>query len=190
MMENMSAPHPKAAPGELDLIRQFVNTRDVEDGSDELAGPDELRAWLSERGLLDADERVTAPDLPRATGVREALRRLLLANNGAPLDSDAVDGLNAVAATAELRARFDERGAGTLAPVRPGIDGALARLLAIALRSMGDGTWARLKACPDHTCEAAFYDWSRNRSGTWCKMSVCGNRTKARNYRRRHAASG
>ncbi|HEV2869799.1 MAG TPA: CGNR zinc finger domain-containing protein, partial [Actinomycetota bacterium] len=31
-----------------------------------------------------------------------------------------------------------------------------------------------------------FYDHSTNRSGTWCTMSVCGNRRKARAYRRRH----
>ncbi len=48
---------------------------------------------------------------------------------------------------------------------------------------MVDGTWSRLKAC--RQCEWAFYDWSKNRSGRWCAMSVCGNRTKVRAYRAR-----
>jgi predicted RNA-binding Zn ribbon-like protein len=51
---------------------------------------------------------------------------------------------------------------------------------------MANGTWERLKACALHdTCEWAFYDWSKNRSGTWCDMKVCGNRSKARAYRER-----
>ena len=32
----------------------------------------------------------------------------------------------------------------------------------------------------------AFYDHSRNRSGTWCEMGKCGNRAKARRWRERH----
>src|SRR5689334_19150117 len=97
---------PKTAPGDLELIRRLVNTYDVEDGSDDLGDPGVLRAWLAGAGLLDPDERLTAADLRQVVAVREALRKLLLANNGVPLDADAVDTLNAAAARAELRARF------------------------------------------------------------------------------------
>ena len=47
--------------------------------------------------------------------------------------------------------------------------------------------WKRLKACRLHTCEWAFYDHTKNRSGAWCNMAVCGNRAKARAYRERRA---
>jgi predicted RNA-binding Zn ribbon-like protein len=67
-----------------------------------------------------------------------------------------------------------------------GVDGALGRLLVIVYRAMETGTWSRLKACRNDTCRWAFYDHSKNRSGHWCTMSVCGNRTKARQYRQRH----
>lgn len=41
----------------------------------------------------------------------------------------------------------------------------------------------RLKICPN--CQWLFLDRSRNRSRTWCDMTVCGNRVKAnRHYRR------
>jgi predicted RNA-binding Zn ribbon-like protein len=40
-----------------------------------------------------------------------------------------------------------------------------------------------MKAC--RQCEYAFYDRSKNRSATWCAMSICGNRTKNRAYYRR-----
>jgi predicted RNA-binding Zn ribbon-like protein len=52
---------------------------------------------------------------------------------------------------------------------------------------MGDGTWRRLKACSAETCQWAFYDGSRNRSGVWCTMQTCGNRAKARSFRQRKA---
>jgi predicted RNA-binding Zn ribbon-like protein len=65
------------------------------------------------------------------------------------------------------------------------VDGALAALLAIVHDAMVAGSWARLKACREHTCAWAFYDHSKNRSGAWCSMSVCGSRSKARTYRQR-----
>ena len=48
------------------------------------------------------------------------------------------------------------------------------------MQSVADGTWSRLKACREDDCHWAFYDRSRNRSGQWCVMAVCGNRNKAR----------
>ena len=52
-----------------------------------------------------------------------------------------------------------------------------------------DGTWPRLKACRREICHWLFYDHSRNRSGIWCSMAVCGNRTKTRAYRERREAT-
>src|SRR4051794_5267408 len=182
--------HPKAAPGDLNHIRRFVNTRDLERLTDEIAEPDTLRDWLAERGLIDDRADLTEADVRQARAVREALRKLLLANNGDPLDPAAVDALNAAAKGAELQLRVAPDGSAELAPVRGGIDAAIGRLLAIVHTAMADGTWSRLKACALHdTCEWAFYDWSKNRSGTWCDMKVCGNRTKARAYRERKRGS-
>jgi predicted RNA-binding Zn ribbon-like protein len=44
---------------------------------------------------------------------------------------------------------------------------------------------ARLRACRRDACQWVFYDASRNRSGVWCSMDVCGARTKMAAYRRR-----
>ena len=63
--------------------------------------------------------------------------------------------------------------------------GVLGRPLAIVARAEAEGTWARLKVCPADDCGWAFYDFSRNHSRTWCSMSACGNRAKARSYRSR-----
>jgi predicted RNA-binding Zn ribbon-like protein len=178
--------HPKAAPGDLNHIRRFVNTLDLEDATDDIAEPDALYAWLAERDLIDADAHLTATDVRQAREFREALRRMLLANNGDPIDPAAVDAICDAAKRAELQVRIDDEGQARLIPVRTGIEGAIGRLLAIMFRSQADGTWSRMKACALHdSCEWAFYDWSKNRSGTWCDMAVCGNRAKARAYRER-----
>lgn len=180
-------PPTKPAPGELEVLRSFVNTYDLEDGADDIATPEGLRDWLASRGLISKNERLDEGDVRQARSVREAIRSLLLANNGFEVDPRAVETLNNAARSAEVVVSFGDAGAPQLSAVRPGLQGALGRLLGVAYRSMADGTWERLKACPAHDCEFAFYDASKNRSGTWCNMEVCGNRAKARAYRERHA---
>jgi predicted RNA-binding Zn ribbon-like protein len=182
-MEEGHARHP--APGDLELVRQFLNTRDVEEGLDEIASPDELREWLAGKGLEPAGRLGTA-DVELVLALRESLRALVLANNGEPLDPRAIPTLNSIASAAHLLVRFDEHGYGELAPAGEGADRALGELLAIVFHSMAGGSWGRLKACREDTCQWAFYDRSKNRSATWCSMEVCGNRAKARAYRARH----
>jgi hypothetical protein len=50
------------APGELELVRAFVNTWDADEDVENVPGPAELRDWLVEHELLDAGARVTAAD--------------------------------------------------------------------------------------------------------------------------------
>ncbi len=173
------------APEPLELARSFVNTRDVESGTDELADAASTRGWLVDHGLLDARVHLRPRDRERVVEVREALRALLLANNGVPLPTGAVETLNAVAIDAPLEARFDAGGTIGVTGRDGGVDGALGQLLAVVVQAVADGTWPRLKACREDECQWAFYDRSRNRSGQWCVMAVCGNRNKARSYRER-----
>jgi len=177
------------APGELEHVRAFVNTIDLEEGTEELSGPDELAGWLAHHELAPAGLVATSPDVEHAVGLREALRAVLVAHNADGfVHGDVGAALDRAAARSELRLRFDKTGSGTLEPEAGGVDGALGRLLAIVHRSAADGTWSRLKACRDETCEWAFYDHTKNRSGAWCNMAVCGNRAKARAYRERRGA--
>ena len=179
----------KRAPEPLHLVQRFVNSVDLEDGSEELVSPDALREWLAGRGLMHPDDSITDGDLRRAVDVREGLRALLLANNGEDFDAAAVERLDRAASRAGLRLRFREGGCAEFEPDATGVDGALARLLATVAEARVDGTWERLKACPRTDCEWAFYDHSKNRSGRWCNMAVCGNVEKARAYRERRRAS-
>jgi predicted RNA-binding Zn ribbon-like protein len=172
------------APGTLGLVQDFVNTRELDEPADAIGTPGELGAWLGERGLLDGDQ-VGAAEQARALELREALRRLLLANNGGPLHEADLALLNRVAAESGLRPRFVAGGQVLLEPAVPGVRGALGRLLTVVSGAMNEGTWGRLKVCADHGCRWAFYDRSKNRSGHWCTMDVCGNRAKARQFRQR-----
>ena len=71
----------KEAPGELALVRAFVNTRDVDLDTDAFSDPAALSAWLAARGLLETSTAARPADVRRAVALREALRELLLGNN-------------------------------------------------------------------------------------------------------------
>jgi predicted RNA-binding Zn ribbon-like protein len=177
----------EAAPGPLALVQAFANTV-AEEGHfrwEAIGDPDSLRSWLSRRGLLADGERVGEADVARAKEVRKALRSLLAANNGREADAAAIRALNLATERARLTVRFGADGRATLEPGAGGVDGALGRVLAAVHASMEEGIWGRLKSCANATCGWAFYDRSKNRSGRWCSMEVCGNRTKTRAYRRR-----
>ena len=177
----------EAAPGPLALVQAFANTV-AEEGHfrwEAIGDPDSLRSWLKGRGLLAGGELVWEADVARAKEVRKALRSLLAANNGRGADPAAIRELNLAAERARLTVRFGADGRATLEPDAGGVDGALGRVLAAVHAGMEEGTWGRLKSCANATCGWAFYDRSKNRSGRWCSMEVCGNRTKTRAYRRR-----
>ena len=172
----------------MELVRAFVNTLDVEGETDELETPEGLAAWLSERELMPSGEAAKPGDLERAVAVRESLRALLHSNHGEPLEPEALDALNEISAGMPLVVRFTQDGVPRLEPALGGVDEALGRLLSYVCVAMIDGTWSRLKICRNDECQWAFYDLSKNRSGTWCTMAVCGSRMKTRAYRERQRA--
>ena len=179
----------KTAPQPLYLVQRFVNSVDLESGEDELSDPEALGLWLTERGLLDPDAPVTKADLRRAVDTREGLRAVLLTHNGLPLKEERVARLDRAVSRAGVRVHFPPGGDPELVPDAPGVDGALARLMAIVAAAVEQGSWERLKACPREECEWAFYDRSKNRSGRWCTMDTCGNIEKARAFRERRRAA-
>ena len=179
-----------AGPPRLEIVRSFVNTRDIEAGQDRLSSPRALDEWLSGSGLDLEPTESNHGDLALATDAREALRSLLWTNNGEPPDDAAAAVLNDVVQRADVRLQFGPGGAMSLRPTATGVVGALGQLLGIVAGSMTDGTWPRLKACRNHTCGWAFYDHARNRSARWCSMAVCGNRMKVRTFRARQRGGG
>ena len=175
----------KRAPEPLRLVQQFVNSAELDEEKEELGNPEELKQWLLARDLIDPSTEVGAADLRRALDVREGLRALLGVHNGLGLDREALQRLDAALGGAMLRPGFTPDGTPQLVPARDDAAAGLAQLMAIVAAAVTDGTWRRLKACADEACRWAFYDHSKNRSGRWCSMQVCGNQHKARAFRER-----
>src|SRR4051794_17747882 len=150
------------APGELELVRAFVNTWDADEGSEGVPGPAELRAWLAEHDLLDGAARVTAGEHRQAIDVREALRALMLQNAGLDVGPEAGAALDAAARRAKLGVRFAPDGAVRTAAEAGGGAGALGRPLAIVAAGPGGGTGARPQGGPPRDRPWGFYDRPRN----------------------------
>jgi predicted RNA-binding Zn ribbon-like protein len=147
-------------------VQLFVNSIDREHDREWL--PD----WLADHGLAPRD-------FARARELREALRALLHVNNVGGTAPEAEARVHAAAEDVRVELRGGE-------VALTGAD-ALGEVTAIALTAMLDGTWRRLKVC--RNCEWAFYDTSKNRSGSWCSMQLCGNRLKTRAYRHRRRSA-
>jgi predicted RNA-binding Zn ribbon-like protein len=175
-------------PHSLELVIDFVNTLDPDEPEDAFATPEGLGSWLVNRGLLDdAELPLREVDRREAVRLREALLALMLAHNGLAADEHASRALDEVARRGQLGVRFRPDGSAPLGPRAEGFAGALAEVVVPVAEAARDGSWQRVKACRADDCEWAFYDRSRNRSGVWCDMAVCGNRAKVRAYRQRGA---
>jgi predicted RNA-binding Zn ribbon-like protein len=200
------------APGDLGKLQAFVNTLDVEAGTDELATPAALDSWLRQAGLVTGSGGRAGPvDLARAVELREALRALLRSHVTHAMrgerpaeDRPAARGpaargpaalspaarITEIAAPLRTAIRADADGGICLVAADSGTEGGLTRLLLIGAAADTLGTWARLKVCSADDCQWAFYDRSPTRSGCWCSMQICGSRAKSRAYRTRAARTG
>lgn len=174
----------KPAPMPLLLVQGFVNTLDLEAGTDALADAGEARSWLVGSGLLNRRAELSSADLVFAREVRESIRSLLAPDRNP--DPGTLAPLRVLAD--RCRARLSVSNQGDLSLENSGnekLEDALLGLLLIIYAAQQDGTWKRLKACANPECAWVFYDRSRNQQGTWCEMAVCGNRLKNREFRAR-----
>ena len=146
---------------EEDLLVDFLNTLDVEDGADELGSAEGLAAWAGAHGLEPGD-----PGDARST--RDALRSLV--TGGQPR-----------LPSVSLVPSCD--GDGVCLTSTTVAEAALAATVVLSIQ----GRIKRVKLCQAETCRYAYYDRSRNGSRAWCSMETCGNRQKARSFRSKQA---
>ncbi|MDV3126276.1 CGNR zinc finger domain-containing protein [Mycobacterium sp. 21AC1] len=181
----------KPAPGPLARIQALVNTIELPDGSDRLAGPADAAPFLVDNALIGTGATPTAAELALLRDVREALRALLIHNSGGPPPApEALQTLRSVAAAGAAQADVAADGQVQLRAAGDSVAERLVELLLVMRDAQRDGTWGRLKACANAECTWAFYDRSRNRGGSWCDMSDCGNKIKNREFRARRRAAG
>jgi predicted RNA-binding Zn ribbon-like protein len=166
---------PQAAPDGLEPVRALINTWRI---------PNDTRHPADELDGLAAALGVPAGDRGELRALRDDLRAVV----EQPADADVtltawVERLGVRMAVTDGTVRFRHR------------RGALGDLVVAVLDAMVEGTWARLKACPD--CRWAFYDRTRNGSKRWCLMESagpgsrgCGNIAKVRRHRARTRDGG
>ncbi len=173
------------APGRLELVRSLVNTVEPETEGEVLQANGTLREWCSGTGLCVG---AAESELARLRAFREALRSVLEAHAGDE-GADYWQALQPYTDAARYKISIGADGRPVLLPRGDGVDAAIAAIFAIAYDAVRDGTWRRLKACRQRSCRWAFYDRSKNASGAWCSMRVCGNRVKAQRRRARRKSA-
>src|SRR5262245_55579840 len=154
------------APGSLRLIQRFLNSHNHEfpPEVDRLGTPERAAAWLAASRLLPPGIAVTEGERRRLVAIRDGLRTVVAQGGPPPA---------ALAEAVPVGVAFDREGFPALVPVGDGMVRAISGLLGACAAAALDGSWGRLKACRE--CRWAFYDRSRNRSGAWCAMRICGN---------------
>lgn len=173
----------------LDVTNTVVHRGDPTRRFDRFADAAEIARFAEAANRFRAGEFAGRPIVAPAReagatiAIREATDALLrpAARGGLPDASRMPALLRACAAGFEARCETPwpaDAGSGPIA-----FEAALA---ASALSLLSGDAVRRVRACPN--CDWLFLDRSRNGSRTWCDMSVCGNRAKARrHYRRRRA---
>jgi predicted RNA-binding Zn ribbon-like protein len=187
-------------PDELANLYDFANSLDVRHFThhgvqhlqrDELKGPRELGAWMSQRGLLWSGAKITPAMFDTALQLRSSVRTYLEIDSAERRKiGDAVRSLNKAMRLFPLVA--EARDGGVMA-LRAGRDDALAGL-SVVVAEMYDGsvrgTLDRLKMCAAEECRRVFFDRSKPATRRWCMSTLCGNRTKTRAYRERQREAG
>ncbi|WP_262848380.1 CGNR zinc finger domain-containing protein [Mumia quercus] len=151
-------PYADLGTDPADRVVAFLNTLDVEEGTDDLESVATYAAW--------SGREQTRTTLAEARELRARLR----ARAGGETSPEAI----AIAIDVVLGDDVALRGTTVSAEIA-----AAAAQLALA------GRLDRVKICPADDCRWAFYDRSKNHSRQWCSMEVCGNRAKVRQHRER-----
>ncbi|MEU4675535.1 CGNR zinc finger domain-containing protein [Micromonospora sp. NPDC023737] len=80
---------------------------------------------------------------------------------------------------------LDENGAVHLEPTGAGAQALIALVLAALFAAQLTDERRRIKTCRNPRCQVAFYDRSRNNSGVWHSVRVCGRPANLRAHRAR-----
>lgn len=171
---------PRSAPGALELVQRFVNTRVGDD--DVLVDAERTAWWVAGAGF--GEVAVDAGTLAQLRELRAAMLLTLLTHGGEASVEDAARALSPICEQSTLTVVVGAAGP-QVAGAGSGIAGLVNTLLAHMAVAAIDGTWQRLKACAEPTCRSAFWDATRNGSGRYCSSAGCGNRARQRDFRQR-----
>lgn len=167
---------PRKAPGDLEILRSFLNTAPRDGHRDRLAAPEELKRFLAGHGWLAIGAPPSETEHRRGLEIRDALLALLRDDEDGPSRiRDVFRGLT-------YEVVFSDRGVPRFSPRAEGGELALSRLLGIFVDARRGGRWSRLQPCAE--CGVIFYDASNRRHRKWC-TDRCGERVRGARARRR-----
>ncbi|MEU7608313.1 CGNR zinc finger domain-containing protein [Micromonospora sp. NPDC049204] len=204
-----SAPHPALwpatarydldqAPGGLGLVQDLLNTISAgaprqPDLLDELTSAtawalDAADRWSTTTGRSAPAVALDAAGLRALRTFRDDLRDEIhsrvhtTAEAGRPAaEEPAPTGLRSAGATL----RLDRNGSVQLDPAGVGAELLISLVLATLFEAQLADTGRRIKTCRNPRCQVAFYDRSRNNSGVWHSVRVCGYPSNLRAHRAR-----
>lgn len=181
-----------AAPGELGFVHDLMNT--VAGGKpnrpDLFADLASAQEWLdttlatlaTATGAPQWQVELSAEDLDGLRALRADLRHAA-ARTAEPL----ADEPDVPLQSATVGLQLSSNGEVALRPRGTGARLVSSLTLSLILRAQLADTWRRVKLCRNPKCAAAFYDRSRNNSGVWHDVRVCGNAANLRASRARRA---
>ncbi|MFE4370838.1 CGNR zinc finger domain-containing protein [Streptomyces sp. NPDC056835] len=185
----------RQAPAGLALVQELINTRAIRGyAPDLLADRESAERWLTgATGEWARIHGVDSPDCalslsdPRALrDLRESFERLLTTAPASGVDpGTAAPPRPASGRGVAVRLAPDEQGQVRPLPVGRGRGWLESALWSETLLAQRAGTWPRLKICRNGECGSAFYDTSRNNSGVWHDVRICGNAANLRASRQR-----
>jgi predicted RNA-binding Zn ribbon-like protein len=175
------------ASGSEELLNDYADLLRLSEQSG-LMTPSEVRKFAT--GNPVRKKRI----LSSTRKLRECLAAILyaIADGQAPA-IDSVRTLSAFARTVrrsedlewcDSRLRWKANGDRTNVPDTP-----FRKLASAALDLLTSEEINKLSACSNPECRWLFLDGSKNKGRRWCDMKLCGNRIKARRYRRRQRAA-
>jgi len=185
------------APGALGLAQDLLNTAPAGHKPDLLADLASARTWVSEAtaqwsaatGLPVPEVVLDAGDLPLLRAFRDDLREVIAKeHDGAPDTEPAAPDTEPAAPalyTAAAALQLGADGSVRLHPQETGPQALVMLVLAALFEGQQAGARRRLKTCRNPRCQVAFYDRSRNASGVWHSVRVCGNAINLRAHRER-----
>lgn len=173
-------------PDGLALVQDLLNTRDIgQKVPDLLSTSSQARTWLSAAittDNLDSDwvAGLTERDLTTLRTLRSEVQSL----------ARGIDTASAATVVTKIALTVQPSGEVRPAPLGTGVRWfASAVWTEIFLAQQAD-TWKRLKLCHNLACSSAFYDRSKNNSGVWHDVKMCGNAANLRASRARRRSAG
>src|SRR5260370_30089647 len=179
-------------PDELANLYDFANSLDVRHfmhhgmqhpQADELAGPRELGAWMSQRGLLFTSAKITPAMFEAALQLRSCVRDYLQsdpADRGK--DREAVRALNKASKLFPLLVEARDDRAMVLRPARGDALAGLSAVITELYDGSINGTTDRLKMCASEECRRGFFHPSEPAPKRRCTSRLCRNRIETPAY--------